>query len=390
VARQLESGLQQPLAGIKVIDLSRFVAGPFCAQMLGDMGANVIKIEGVDGEPARHISPIVNGESLYFTVYNRSKKGVTLDLRSPDGLLALHRLLSDADVLIENYRPGVMEDMGLGPDILEREFPRLIHATVLGFGRQGPYANLPCFDEIAQAMGGLLALCGEPDRPPVLPGTFVADLTTGLYLQSGILLALRTRDVLGIAQKVDVSLFDAVFSLLHTTVPQVQLTGKPMERTGNQNKGISPGNLYEASDGFIIIEAITQKMWVKLAQIIGRTDLLDDPDLASPALRRKQASLVDEAVGAWIETVTVKEAFETFSNAGIACGPVVEPREIVCDPQIEANGMIANVNHPTLGNIQLPNVVIRLSKTPGAIQCPPPTLGQHNAEVLGGDIVRQI
>lgn len=380
-----ETEFKKPLAGIKVVDLSRFIAGPFCAQMLGDMGAQVIKVEGPEGEPGRHISPIIDGESLYFAVYNRSKKGVTLDLRANAGRRALRHLLSDADVLIENFRPGVMEDMGLGPDVLEREFPNLIHATILGFGRTGPYTSLPCFDEIAQAMGGLLALCGEPGHPPVLPGTYVADLVSGLYLQSGILLALRTRETQGIVQKVDVSLFDAVFSLLHTTVPQMKLTGTPMERTGNQNRGIAPGNLYKARDGFIIIEAITQKMWEGLAKIIDRVDLLDDPNLATPALRRKRATEVDLAVAAWVETVTVSEAFQRVSAAGIACGPVAEPHAIVNDPQVKANKMIANIKHPVLGDIQLPNVVVRLSKTPGAIQGPPPTRGEHNDEVLGGD-----
>ncbi|MCC7017416.1 MAG: CoA transferase [Rhodospirillales bacterium] len=377
-----ESKNRKPLAGIKVIDVSRFIAGPFCAQMLGDMGAEVIKVEGPEGEPGRHISPIVNGQSLYFVVYNRGKKGVAIDLRSESGRGALRRLLGDADVLIDNFRPGVMEDMGLGREAMARDFPRLIHATVLGFGRQGPYADLPCFDEIAQAMGGLLALCGEEGRPPVLPGTYVADLATGLYLVSGILLALRVRETQGVAQKVDVSLFDAVFSLLHTTVPQMHLTGQPIVRSGNQNRGIAPGNLYRARDGYIIIEAITQKMWESLAGLMGRRDLLDDPRLATPALRRNHAGEIDEAVAAWIVELTVDQAFQKLSAAGIACGPVREPQSIVHDPQVEANRMITTVTHPTLGELPLPNVVIRLSKTPGSIQGPPPLVGEHNAEIL--------
>lgn len=378
-----ETGLKKPLCGIKVVDLSRFIAGPFCAQMLGDMGAEVIKVEGPDGEPGRHISPVVQEESLYFLVYNRSKKGVALDLRSDEGRRHLRSLLAGADVLIENFRPGVLDDMGLGPEVLARDFPGLIHGTVLGFGREGPYADLPCFDEIAQAMGGLLALCGEAARPPVLPGTYVADLATGLYLLSGILLALRARDTQGVVQKVDVSLFDAVFSLLHTTVPQMQLTGKPMERSGNQNRGIAPGNMYRASNGYIIIEAITQKMWESLADMMGRRDLLADPRLATPSKRRKHAAEIDGIVGAWLATQTVHQAFTALSRAGIACGPVAEPDSIIHDPQVEANQMVAKIKHPTLGEIALPNIVIRLSKTPGSIAAPPPLVGQHNTEILG-------
>jgi crotonobetainyl-CoA:carnitine CoA-transferase CaiB-like acyl-CoA transferase len=377
-----KSPMKSALEGVRILDISRFIAGPFCAQILGDMGAEVIKVEGSEGEPARHISPIVHGESLYFLTYNRSKKGVTINVRHPKGQALLKELMAKSDILIENFRPGVMDKMGLDAETIEKEYPHLIHATVLGFGREGPYSGLPCFDEIGSAMGGLMSICGWSDGPPTLPGTYVADLSSGLYLAIGILLSLRVREKTGRGQKVDVALINSVFSLLHSALPELHLLGKVMSRIGNQNRGIAPGNAYKAKDGYIVIEAITQGMWESLVKLFGKTELLQDPRYKNPSERKKHADSIDAIVAEWVKTHNVQALFKLLSEAGIACGPVQDISQVVNDPQLKSNGQIAFVKHEKLDEVPLAGVVVKLSHTPGQIQAPPPMLGQHNRQVF--------
>jgi len=379
-----EGNGREPLNGIRVLDLSRFVAGPFCAQLLGDMGAEVIKVETLEGEPGRRIAPIVKGESLYFNMYNRSKKGITLNFRNPRGQALLKELLAKSDVLIENFRPGVLDKIGLSAMAIEKDYRSLIYATILGFGREGPYANLQCFDEIAIAMGGLMNLIGSPDGPPTLPGVYIADYFSGLYLALGILLALRNRERTGRGQKVDVALLNSVFSIIHSALPEYHLLNSVMSRTGNQNRGIAPGNAYKGKDGYIVIEAITQGMWENLAQIMGRADLLHDPRFKTPSERRQHADVLDSIVAGWVEKHSVQEIFNILKQAEVASGPVQDIAQLVHDPQIKANKQIAMVNHPALGDMLLPEIVAKLGETPGRIKGPAPMLGQHNNAVYGG------
>jgi len=382
--RDITRNGSEPLDGIRVLDLSRFVAGPFCAQLLGDMGAEIIKVETPEGEPGRRIAPIVNGESLYFNMYNRSKKGITLNFRNLRAQELLKELLRKSDVLIENFRPGVLDKMGLSAETMQKDYKELIHATILGFGRQGPYADLQCFDEIAIAMGGLMNLIGSPDGPPTLPGVYIADYFSGLYLALGILLAIRTRDRTGRGQKVDVALFNSVFSIIHSALPEYHLLNRVMSRNGNQNRGTAPGNAYKAKDGYIVIEALTQGMWENLARIMGRADLLDDPRFKTPSERLQHANILDPIVGNWVGERSVQEVFEILKEAGVACGPVQDISQLVRDPQIQANKQIAMVHHPALGDLPLPEIAVKLWETPGSIKVPAPMLGQHNEEIYGG------
>jgi CoA:oxalate CoA-transferase len=377
------SNHNEPLVGIRVLDLSRFVAGPLCAQILGDMGAEVIKIETLKGDPGREIAPIISGESLYFNMYNRSKKGITLNLRTHRGLVIFRELILKSDILIDNFRPGVLDKIGLSPKTIENNYKYLIHATILGFGREGPYANLQCFDEIAVAMGGLMNLIGSPNGPPTLPGVYIADYFSGMYLALGILLALRHREKTGLGQKVDVALLNSIFSITHSALPEYYLLNNVMERSGNLNRGIAPGNAYKARDGYIVIEAITQGMWENLARIMGREDLLNDPRFGTPSDRRKHVADLDPIVARWVRKHSVQEVFDTLKQNEVACGPVNDIARLANDPQIEANKQIEWVQHPTLGPLPLPNIVVKLGATPGSIKGPAPTLGQHNEEVYG-------
>lgn len=369
-----------PLAGVRVLDLSRFVAGPLCAQILGDKGADVIKVERPGGEPGRHLPPFHRGESLYFAAFNRSKRGITLNLRTAAGRELLLRLVRHADVVIENFRAGTLAKMGLDYAALAAVNSRVILVSISGFGPVGPYANRPCFDEIAQCLGGLASLTGPADGPPTLAGTFLVDYVTGIYAATGALLALYQRQQSDRGQHVQVSLLDTAVSLLNTTVTQYLLTGHIPIRQGNRNRNIAPGNIYRARDGHLCIEAITQEMWERLAQLMGRPELIDDPRFREPDVRRDHALEVDRVVEAWLADQTVHEAVTRLTEASIPCAPVLDIPGLVEDEQVRSNGCIVYLAHPVLGELPLLGNPLKLPDCPDVLRHPP-LLGEHNREV---------
>jgi CoA:oxalate CoA-transferase len=370
------------LAGVRVLDLSRFVAGPFCCQILGDHGADVVKVEKPDGEPARHVPPFFQNESLYFFAYNGSKRGITINFRSPEGLALLKGLAAQADIVVENFRAGTMDKMGLGYAALAAENPRLILVSISGFGTEGPYIGRPAFDEIIQGMSGLASLSGEADGAPMLTGTYVADFVTGLYGAIGALLALQSRAQTGRGQWVQTNLLHSLISTLNTTVSRYLLLGEAPRRQGNQNPNIAPGNVYRARDGYVTIECITQDMWENLARAMEREDLVPDPRFTDVVRRQQNAEELDREIGAWMAPQNVDEVLAILERHSIPAGPVLDIPSLVTDPQFLANRTIVNVEYPGLGRVPLLAPPLHLAGDGNPRRGRPPRLGEHTAEVL--------
>jgi len=370
------------LAGIRVLDLSRFVAGPFCCQILGDHGADVVKVERPDGEPARRMLPFVQDESLYFFAYNGSKRGITIDFRSPDGMALLQKLLAKTDIVVENFRAGTMDRMGLGYEGLSALNPRLIMVSISGFGTEGPYAGRPAFDEIIQCMSGLASLTGNPDGPPMLTGTYVADFVTGLYGAIAALLALQSRAQTGKGQWVRTNLLHSLVSILNTTISRYLLLGDAPRRQGNRNPIIAPGNVYRSKDGYVTIECLTQDMWEDLAHAMEREDLVRDPRFTDVVSRQQNGEDLDREIAAWTAPRTVDEVIAILERHSVPAGPVLDIPSLVTDPQFLANQVVANVEYPGLGSVPLLAPPLRLTADGNPRRGRPPRLGEHTADVL--------
>jgi crotonobetainyl-CoA:carnitine CoA-transferase CaiB-like acyl-CoA transferase len=373
-----------PLDGIRVLDLSRFIAGPFCAQLLGDMGAEVIKVERPGGEDVRHDEPLYKGESIYTMVFNRNKHGITLDTRHPAAPAVLERLVALSDVLVENYRPGTLDEMGLGHDRLATLNPRLVVTSLSGFGQTGPLSRRALFDAIAQAMSGLMSLTGEPGGAPTLAGTYIADHVAGLYGVIGTLLALRARETTGSGQVVDVASLDAIFSLLGTRPSVVAMLGVAPARTGSRDPFSGPANLFAATDGHVYIHAGTDSLFPRLCAAMGRPDLAADDRFRSVAGRLAAIDTIEAAVSAWTESRSIAQLSEALTAAGIPFGAVAGIRDVVGSAQIEAREMLVEIDHPTLGPLVVPGLPVKLSDTPGSVRKAPPMVGEDNDRIYGG------
>jgi crotonobetainyl-CoA:carnitine CoA-transferase CaiB-like acyl-CoA transferase len=370
------------LAGVRVLDMARFVAGPFCCQILGDHGADVVKVERPDGEPSRRMPPFVKGESLYFMAYNGSKRGIAVNMRSPEGLDLLKRLLAKADVVVENFRPGTMEAMGVGYEAMAALNPRLIMVSISGFGSEGPYRDRPAFDEIIQGVSGLMSLTGEADGSPLLTGTYISDFLTGVYAALGAVLALQLRAQTGRGQWVRISLMQSLISILNTTVSRFLLLGETPRRQGNRNPLIAPGNIYQAKDGHVMLELLTQEMWEECARVIGRAELIQDPRFRDVVKRRENVEALDREVQAWMGTRTVDEVVTTMAQHSLPCGPVLDIPSLVKDPQFQANRTVVEVECPGIGAVPLLASPVQLGGEAAPARGRPPRLGEHSEAVI--------
>ncbi len=373
-----------PLSGLKVLDLSRFVAGPFSAMMLGDLGADVVKVEKRDGgDDVRKAPPLVGGESLFVMVFNRNKRSLTLDLKHPDGPSVLKKLAAKADVLIENFRPGVMERFGCGWDELKTLNDRLIMARISGYGQDGPHARRPSFDAIAQAGSGIMEMTGSSDGPPTLTGTTVIDHTTGLHATVGILSALHARETTGRGQLVDVALLDSAVSLLMTAIPAYAMLGIKQERMGNRDRYGAPSNTFPTGDGhFVHIVAGGDDRFQRFAIAVGLEHLLEDPKYVSNETRLEHADELEAMVIAWTTSQTCDEIIAAMETARVPCGKVADIAEVIDNPQLRHRDQIIEVDHPTAGTVPMQGFVTKLSDTPAEIRRPAPGPGEHNAEIL--------
>lgn len=377
--------MQGPLEGIKVLDLTRVLAGPFCTMLLGDMGAEVVKVERKGkGDDSRALPPHVAGESLYFMVLNRNKQSITLDFRHPRAPSLLRELAQQADVLVENFRAGTMEKMGCGYDALKEINPRLIMVSISGFGQDGPYSQRPCYDSIAQALSGIMELTGDPDGPPTKAGIFISDYGAGLYATIGILSAIRAREQTGVGQWVDISLLDVATSFLITAIPEYLLLGRKMTRYGNRDRYTAPTNVFKTKDGeWVCLSAGAEPFFPKVAQIIGRAELLQDPRFATLEARLEHFEEGEDLVGKWVASKTADEVVALMDKAEVPCAKVASIDEVVTNPQIKHRRMVVEMEHPTVGRVPMQGLTIKFSHTPKRIRRPAPLLGQHNQEVYG-------
>jgi crotonobetainyl-CoA:carnitine CoA-transferase CaiB-like acyl-CoA transferase len=371
-----------PLGGIKVLDLSRLVAGNMLSLQLGDFGAEVIKIEPLAGDPLREWRD--GGEQLFWKTYSRNKMSVALDLRNPTAKGALLRLVEGADVFIENYRPGTLERMGLAPDVLHQRNPQLIIVRLSGFGQTGPYAQLPGFGTLVEAMSGLAARTGFADREPLLPPLALADMIAGLSGAMATVTALLARNRgLSAGQVIDLSLLEPLFSVLGPEAAIYQRTGEIKQRAGNGISISAPRNIYRCADGkFVALSGSTQAMARRVFEVIGRPEMIEDPRFRTNTDRVRNRSLVDEALAAWFAGKTHDESLSAMRAAGVTVGPVYDIGDAVEDPHFRAREILVDVEDPELGALPMHNIVPRLSATPGVWRRPAPLLGQHTDEVL--------
>jgi crotonobetainyl-CoA:carnitine CoA-transferase CaiB-like acyl-CoA transferase len=377
------SGAQPALAGLRVLDLATLFAGPLAATMLGDHGAEVIKIEHPRGDPARTHGARKDGIGLWWKMLGRNKKAITLYLGSPEGQRLLRLMVADADVVIENFRPGTLERWGLGYPELAEINPGLVLARVTGFGQFGPYANRPGFGTLAEAMSGFAAITGEPDGPPTLPPFGLADGVTALTTAFAVMVALRARERTGRGQVIDMAIIEPLLTVLGPQLTAYDQLGELQERTGNRSTNNAPRNTYRCADGqWVAVSTSAQSIAERVMHLVGRPEFLEQPWFATGAGRAEHADELDTAVGGWIAQRTRDEVIAAFERAQAAVAPIYTAADILTDPQYQALGSILSIADPELGPIRMQNVPFRLSDTPGQVRSTGPRLGEHTAEVL--------
>ncbi|MAN98024.1 CoA transferase [uncultured Roseovarius sp.] len=373
-----------PLAGMKVIELAHIMAGPVCGLMLADMGADVIKVEKPDGDDSRRfVPPAIEGESAAYMMMNRNKRGLALNLKDPEAVQVLHRLLKEADVVIENYRMGTMERLGLGYDDLRAINPRLIYCEISGFGRTGPYAERGGFDLIAQGMSGLMSITGEgPGRPPVKTGAPVSDITAGIVAAMGVSAAYARMLQTGQGQKVDTSLFEAAITQTYWQSAIAFATGVAPGPMGSAHPLNGPYQAFQTADGWINVGAANQRNWLRFLDVIGAPELNDDPRFASNHDRMQHLKDLEEILNDHLRHETSEVWLARMERAGLPAGPVLDILQMQADPQAHARDMIVEVDHPVAGAVKTLGHPVKFSETPASIRSAAPLLGQHSREVL--------
>jgi formyl-CoA transferase len=372
------------LNAIRVLDLTRVLAGPFCTMLMADLGADVIKIETPgSGDDSRSFPPFIGAESAYFMNLNRNKRSLTLDLKRPDGKGVFLDLVKCSDVVIENFRPGTMDKMGLGPETLSEANPSIIYSSISGFGQYGPYRDLPGYDIIGQAMGGIMSVTGWPDSPPTRTGTAIADVLAGLFTCIGILSALTARNTIGRGQRVDVSLVDSVVSAMETIIQIYLVEKREPQRVGNRYEFIYPYDSFQAKNGWVVIGVGNDKLWKEFCKAIGRDELLEVENYKTNISRVQHHENVKHVVEEWTRRHDVRQIVDFMLEKKIPCAPIYGVKDIAEDEHIaKAREMIIDVDHPAAGSMKVVGLPIKLSQTPAAVQTPAPLLGQHTNEIL--------
>ena len=376
-----------PLDDLRVVELGSLLAGPFCGQLLGDFGAEIIKVEdpGV-GDPMRQWGrEKPYGTSLWWPVVARNKKSVTANMRTEQGQDLVRQLLSSADVLIENFRPGTLERWGLSPEELWKTNPRLIVTRVTGFGQTGPYAKQAGYGSIGEAMGGIRYVTGEPDRPPARAGISLGDSLAAMFAAVGTLVAVHQRERSGKGQVVDSAIYEAVLGLMESLLPEWQIAGYARQRTGATLPNVSPSNVYPTSDGEMVLVAANQDtVFRRLAEVMGRQDLAADERYATHGARGAHMEELDQIIALWTTTKAADELLELLHAGGVPAGRIFRAKDMFADPHFAAREAIVRLAHPDFGEFAMQNVFPRLSETPGAVRHLGPTLGEHNKEIYQG------
>ena len=377
-----------PLAGVTILDLSRVLSGPYCTMLAADMGARVIKIEHpVSGDDTRAWGPpFVHSESAYYLSINRNKESVAIDFKAPEGRAVLDRLIARADVVVENFRPGALKKLGLDYDALSAARPDLIYVSISGYGQTGPRRDELGYDAVAQAEGGLMSITGVPDAPPVRLGVAVADIAAGMFAFQGLLLSLIARGQTGRGQLVDVSLLDAVVSLLTYQAGRFFATGDVPARAGNRHMTIAPYDTYDALDGVLVLAVGNDAQWQRLCEDLQLSALAADTRFATNAGRVQHYGDLRDALATVFGEREVGPTVESLRRGGVPCGAVRSIDEVFADPQVIARGMVETVAHPAIGDLRVLGIPVKLSGNPGAVRSAPPRLGEHTRSVLRSDL----
>ena len=368
---------------IKVVDLTRTLAGPFCTMLMGDMGAEVIKVEEpTGGDETRKWTPFVNGESTQFLTFNRNKRSLSVNLKEPEGLKIVQDLAADADVMIESFRAGTLDRLGLGYEAIKKTNPGVVYCSISGYGRTGPMADMPGYDLLIQAYSGLMSLTGEPEGSPLRIGFSLVDLFTGMMAYGTILTALRQRDQTGKGQWVESALLDGQVAALSYHATGFMGTGVEPKRMGSGHPSLVPYQSFSASDGQFIIGCANQGLWERMCRAIGQDAMLDDPRYTTNTDRVEHRAECVGELSALFAQKTTAHWVDLIVEAGVPCGPINTVADVVSNPQVLARNMIAEVDHPNIPNLKFPGSPLKLTDSPATIRRVPPMLGQHNEEIL--------
>ena len=370
------------LSDIKILDLTRVLAGPYATMVLADLGAEIIKIEQPGkGDDSRAYGPYKNGESAYFMSLNRNKESITLNLKTPDGKEILKELVKHVDVLVENFRPGTMEKLGLGYDVLKEINPRLIYASSTGYGQTGPYSQRPAYDAVVQAMGGIMSITGQADGKPTRVGSSVGDIFAGLFCAIGILAALHERESSGLGQMVDVAMLDCQVAILENAIARYEFTGEIPHPIGNRHPSIVPFEPFDTLTAPIMVAAGNDRLWVTLCELM-ELDLASDPRFVTNPKRNENYEVLRPILVEKFMTKTAEAWQKMFDDAGIPCGPINTVDKVVANEQVIARDMILEVEHPVAGTTRIPGIPTKLSRTPGEIRMAAPVLGAETEKIL--------
>lgn len=373
-----------PLSGVRVLDLTRVVAGPYCSMFLGDLGAEVVKVEqpGAGDDTRGWGPPFAGGESAYYLCINRNKQSLTLDLKSKRAVELLRDLVKAADVIIENFRPGTMERLGLGEKELRELNPRLIYASLTGFGADGPMSDWPGYDLIVQAWGGLMSITGTPEGEPVKVGVAIIDLVAGLMLGKAVAAALFAREKIGVGQRIDTSLLEAEVASLINVGSNYLVGGKVPTRWGNAHPNIVPYQNFQTADGYLVIGVASEVIWKRFCEAVGQRDLINDPRFADNSKRVENRS---ELIAILSKTFLQRRNdtwFKLLTDAEVPCAPVQTIDQVFQAPQVLQRDMLIEVDHPTAGKVRMAGIPVKFSVTPASVRMPPPLLGEHNDAIL--------
>lgn len=373
------------LQGVRVLDLTRVLAGPFCTMMMADMGAEVLKIEDpAVGDDSRRFPPFVNNESVYFMNLNRNKRGITLNLKSPEGKKLLTELIKKSDIIVENFRPGTMKKLGFDWETIHKINPRIVYGAISGFGHTGPYSSRPGYDIIGQAMSGVMSVTGWPDGEPTRTGGPIGDIMGGSSATIALLAALHYRDLTGVGQMVDISLVDSLVAGLQIITQIYLAAGRIPQRIGNRYESTYPYDTFRTKDSSsIVIGCANDKFWIKLCELMGQEELAEVPEFKTNVLRVKNHEAIKPIVEKWTLQHTRDELFEIINEAGIPVAPILDIAQVVSDPHIaEARQMFVDFEYPNVGKLRVTNSHLKMSETLPGVRTPSPTIGQHNHEVL--------
>ncbi len=373
-----------PLDGVRVLDLTRVLAGPYCTMFLGDLGAEVVKVEqpGVGDDTRGWGPPFAGGESAYFLCVNRNKKSITVDLKTAAGVDLIRRLAASADVLIENFRPGTMERLGLGDENLRSLNSKLIYASLSGFGADGPMSDVPGYDLIVQAWGGLMSITGTPDGEPTKVGVAIIDLVAGLMLGKSIAAALFAREKHGVGQKIETSLLEAEVACLINAGSNYLVAGKVPGRWGNAHPTIVPYQSFQTADSYLVIGVASEGIWRRFCQAIGKTEMVDDARFAKNADRVENRALLIAMLTEMFRSRDNETWLKILNAAEVPCAPIQTIDQVFAAPQVRHRDMLVKVEHPTAGSVRMAGIPVKFSATPASVRLPPPLLGQHTHEVL--------